>query len=226
MTIPSLGVALQSFLVEHLQMQKGLRRSSIASYRDTLRLFLQYVAKSEGRAIVKLALPDLTCERVLGFLNSMEQSRGNSIRTRNQRLAAIHTFFKHLATHVPEMISESQRIAAIPAKRTPPPETTFLEHDDITNLFAQLPIHGRLSLRDRTLLLFLYNTGARVQEASELTVENLDLGKPPKVRLHGKGDKWRTCPLWQETAESLKLLINGSGGSAPVFASATGQALT
>ncbi|MBX9772144.1 MAG: site-specific integrase [Candidatus Obscuribacterales bacterium] len=226
MTIPSLGAALQSFLIDHLEMQKGLRRSSITSYRDTLRLFLQYVGKSTGRAIVKLTLPDLTCEHVLGFLNSMEKSRGNSIRTRNQRLAAIHTFYKHLSTYVPEMISESQRIAAIPAKRTNPPETIYLDHDDITNLFKHLPIDGRRSLRDRTLLLFLYNTGARVQEVAELTVESLDFGKHPKVRLHGKGDKWRTCPLWQDTAESLKLLIDGGSANSPVFVSVTGQALT
>lgn len=226
MTIPSLGATLQSFLIDHLEMQKGLRRSSVESYRDTLRLFLQYVAKSSGKAIVKLKLSDFTCEQVLGFLKSMEQNRGNSIRTRNQRLAAIHTFFKHISTYVPEMVFESQRVAAIPAKRTPPPETTFLEHDEITKMFAELPTVGRFSLRDRTLLLFLYNTGARVQEVAELTVENLDFAKPPRVRLHGKGDKWRTCPLWQDTAESLKQLVDGAGPNAPVFASLTGQALT
>ncbi len=226
MTMPSLGAALQSFLIDHLEMQKGLRRSSIASYRDTLRLFLQYLAKSSGKAIVKLKLSDFTYDQVLGFLNSMERTRGNSIRTRNQRLAAIHTFFKHVSTYVPEMIFECQRVAAIPAKRTPPPETTFLEHDEITKLFAELPAAGQFSLRDRTLLLFLYNTGARVQEVAELTVENLDFAKPPKVRLHGKGDKWRTCPLWQDTTENLKRLVKDSGANAPVFASLTGQALT
>lgn len=226
MSIPSVGAALQTFLIDHLDNQKGLRRSSIRSYRDTLRLFLQYVSKTSGKAITKLSLPDLTYDYVLGFLKSMEQSRSNSVRTRNQRLAAIHTFYKHLASYIPEMISEGQRVAAIPTKRTPPPETIFLDHDEIQKLFAQLPHSGRLSLRDRTLLLFLYNTGARVQEVADLRVANLDLGKQPRVRLHGKGDKWRTCPLWQETSECLKLLIDGTSVTDPVFVSTTGIALT
>ena len=226
MSIPTIGAALQMFLGDHLDTQKGLRRTSIRSYRDTLRLFLQYASKTSGKAITKLSLPDLTCDLVLGFLKAMEQARSNSVRTRNQRLAAIHTFYKYLASYVPEMISEAQRVAAIPTKRTPPPETIFLDHDEIQTLFARLPGGGRLSLRDRTLLLFLYNTGARVQEVADLRVENLDLGKQPRVRLHGKGDKWRMCPLWRETAEGLKLLVDGAPDKNSVFVSTTGTALT
>jgi site-specific recombinase XerD len=226
MTIPTLGAALQMFLIEHLDIQRGLRKTSIRSYRDTLRLFLQYVSKTSGKQITKLSLTELTYDYVLGFLKSMEQSRSNSVSTRNQRLAAIHTFYKYVASFVPEMISEGQRVAAIPTKRTPPPETFFLDHDEIQNLFGLLPHNGRLSLRDRTLLLFLYNTGARVQEVADLRVENLDFEKQPRVRLHGKGDKWRMCPLWKETAESLKLLIDGASGKNPVFLSTTGNALT
>ena len=125
MTIPTLGAALQMFLIEHLDIQRGLRKTSIRSYRDTLRLFLQYVSKTSGKQITKLSLTELTYDYVLGFLKSMEQSRSNSVSTRNQRLAAIHTFYKYVASFVPEMISEGQRVAAIPTKRTPPPETFF-----------------------------------------------------------------------------------------------------
>jgi len=89
----------------------------------------------------------------------------------------------------------AERVAAIPPKRAPPPETRFLERDEITTLFARLPSSGRNSARDRALLLFLYNTGARVQEAVDLRVRDLDLVPTPRVRLHGKGDKWRACPL-------------------------------
>ena len=92
-------------------------------------------------------------------------------------------------------------------KRVAPPETHFLERDEIQALLRHLPSEGRLALRDRALLLFLYNTGARAQEASDLHVEHLDLGEHPIVRLHGKGDKWRTCPLWQQTARTLEALI-------------------
>jgi integrase/recombinase XerD len=84
-------------------------------------------------------------------------------------------------------------------KRAAPAETQFLELNEIDTLFKHLPNEGRLARRDRTLLLFLYNTGARVQEAADLRVQNLDLREPATVRLHGKGDKWRTCPLWAQT---------------------------
>ena len=97
--------------------------------------------------------------------------------------------------------------AAVPTKRVAPPETHFLERDEVQQLLRGLPRDGPLALRDRALLLLLYNTGARVQEAADLRVEHLDLGEHPIVRLHGKGDKWRTCPLWQQTAQTLKALL-------------------
>jgi integrase/recombinase XerD len=105
------------------------------------------------------------------------------------------------------MLAVCQQVAAIPMKRTAPPETRFLERDEVHALLRRMPSNGRLALRDRTLILFLYNTGARVQEVADLRVEHLDLGEHPTVRLHGKGDKWRTCPLWQHTARTLKTLL-------------------
>ena len=156
--------------------------------------------------------------------------RHNRISTRNQRLAALHTFFEHLACQVPEMIVEAERVMAIPHKRVPPPQTIFLERDEIDTLFAKIPKKGRFALRDRTLLLFLYNTGARVQEAADLRVANLDLGNQPKVHLHGKGDKWRICPLWDQCRDLLKQLLEennvGTRQEHPVFVSRNRQALT
>jgi integrase/recombinase XerD len=115
-------------------------------------------------------------------------------------------------------------------KRAAPAATHFLERDEVEQLLRHLPRDGRLALRDRALLLFLYNTGARVQEVVELRAGHLDLDKPAVVRLHGKGDKWRTCPLWQQTATLLVELLDSSNtpsqADAPVFRSATGQALT
>ena len=127
------------------------------------------------------------------------------------------------------MLHVCGQVAAIPIKRTPLPETRFLSHDEIQQLFAQLPEHGRYALRDRTLLLFLYNTGARAQEAADLRIEHLALQRPPSVRLHGKGGKWRSCPLWDETARSLSQLLEEQRTEdphAPVFASARGNPLT
>ncbi len=184
------------------------------SYRDTIRLFLSFAAADKGCKITRLALGDLTFDRVVKFLRYLEQDRRNHARTRNQRLAALHTLFEYIAGRSPEMLAICQQVAAIPMKRVAPPETRFLERDEVEQLLRHLPRHGRLALRDRALLLFLYNTGARAQEAADLRAGQLDLGKHPLVRLHGKGDKWRTCPLWHQTAELLSSLL-ASPGPAP-----------
>jgi site-specific recombinase XerD len=216
-----LGPHLHAFFVDDLATQKGLRTTSIRSYRDALRLLLAFVAKDTGRALTRLTLGDLTFERVLAFLKHLEHDRHNAIETRNQRLAAIHTFFASLARRLPEMLDVAQRVAAIPTKRAAPPPTRYLERDEINTLFAQLPHRGRRAWRDRVLLLTLYNTGARVQEIADLRVEHLDLRRPARVRLHGKGDKWRTCPLWDNTAADLERLLTTEGTTdapaAPVF---------
>lgn len=227
-SMPSLGALLQSFFVDHLMTVKGLRPASVRSYRDTIRMLLVFVAADRRCRITRLTLTDLSFERVVGFLRHLEAERHNHIRTRNQRLAAVHCLFEYIATRVPEMLGVCQRVAAIPMKRAAPAETHFLERDEVELLFRNLPRETRLSVRDRAVLLFLYNTGARVQEAADLRVGHLNLGEHPVVRLHGKGDKWRTCPLWPQTALLLRQLIDAasdSGPQAPVF-SAHGGALT
>jgi integrase/recombinase XerD len=229
MTSITLGQIVYSFIEDHLKTQKGLRPLSIKSYRDTLRLFLIFTARDAGYRIARLSLEHLTFERVAGFLRHLEGERRNQIRTRNQRLAALHSFFDYLASRVPEMMAVAERVAAIPTKRTPLKETRFLDRDEIGALFAKLPKKSSSANRDRALLLFLYNTGARVQEVADLIVSNLELGSQPRVHLHGKGDKWRSCPLWEETAGQLRSLIDSrkpSDPSSPVFASRSGRPLT
>ena len=203
-----LGPLLQSFFVDHLISVKGLRPASVRSYRDTIRLLIVFVAADKRSKITRLSVADLTFQRIVAFLRHLEQDRANHIRTRNQRLAAIHTLFEYIASRSPEMLIVSQQVAAIPTKRVAPPETRFLERDEIQQLLQGLPSRGRHALRDRALILFLYNTGARVQEAADVRVEHLDLSEHPTVRLHGKGDKWRTCPLWQQTARTLDQLLH------------------
>jgi integrase/recombinase XerD len=224
-----LGPLLHSFFADHLITVKGLRPTSVRSYRDTIRLLLLYIADDKHTRITRLTLRDLSFQRIVAFLRHLEHDRGNQIRTRNQRLAVIHTLFEYIATRSPEMLIVCQQVAAIPTKRVPPPETRFLERDEVQQLLRDLPRHGRLALRDRALVLFLYNTGARVQEAADLRAEHLDLGEHPTVRLHGKGDKWRTCPLWQQTASTLNELLGSLDPpptpKAAVF-TARGQPLT
>jgi integrase/recombinase XerD len=232
MSPPSLGALLHAFLADELPLQKGLRPASIKAYRDGLRLFLTFVTTDVPCRLTQITLNALTLERVLRFLQHLEDSRHNHRRTRNHRLMILHAFFEFLGRRVPECLAVAQQVAGIPSKRVPPPETRFLDRDQIAALFEQLPALGRLALRDRTLLLTLYNTGARVQELADLRVEHLELGAHPKVRLHGKGDKWRTCPLWARTATLLQQLLDaapkdedGSRGR-PVFTSPRGCALT
>ena len=224
----SVGQTIFAFFEDYLKTQKGLRPGSIRSYRDTLKLFLMHVAATRRRPITRLILEDLSSERVLDFLRMIETTRKNHVSTRNQRLAALHTFYRYLAVHHPEMLAEAERVEAIPSKRTPPPQTHYLERDEIDALFHTLPKQGVLALRDRALFMVLYNTGARVQEVADLNTDDVDLNGPLRVRLHGKGDKWRSCPLWPETAELLKELLRCSHGnqSGPLFMSRQRKPLT
>lgn len=224
----SLGPLVQSYFIDHLPVQKGLRVGSIRSYRDTIRLFLCFMSGQRRRSISALTLQDLTFEQVLAFLKHLEHERGNSVRTRNQRRAALNTFFAYLAVRAPEMLAACQQVAAIPVKRTSLPDTHYLEREEVTALFRSLPRQGRFALRDRTLLLFLYNTGARVQEVADLRVEHLELEPPAKVHLHGKGDKWRICPLWDETVKHLQWLLTEQNAAPkePVFCARPSLPLT
>lgn len=230
MNSTQLGPLVYAFFEDQLKCQKGFRQASIRSYRDALRLFLLFVAEDTRRKLTRLSLSDLTGERVRRFLSFLEQKRHNQIRTRNHRLAAVRSFFDYLAIRDPAMLAEAQYVAAIPVKRTSPRQTIYLEHDEINALFAGLPSSGPFALRDHALLLFLYNTGARVQEAADVRVAYVEFVPQPRVRLHGKGDKWRVCPLWGKTASLLQQLLEERSSSpipeSPVFASRKGSPLT
>ena len=226
-----LGPIIQSFFLDHLITVKGLRPESVRSYRDTIRLLLCFLARQKRTRITRLNLEDLTFDDIIGFLRYLEDERHNHIRTRNQRLAVVHTLFDYIATREPDMLGTCQRVAAIPMKRTAPAETHFLEQDEMHSLLMHLPRTGRFALRDRVLILFLYNTGARVQEVADLRVGHLRLGDGTGlVRLHGKGDKWRTCPPWKQTSQLLTNLLTDTGRPPatenPVFVTTTTPAPT
>jgi integrase len=162
MSTTTLGSLVFAFFEDYLKAQKGLSPATVKSYRDALRLLLLFVARELGSRVTRVQLAELTAERVRGFLQALESERHNHVRSRNQRLAAVKTFFEYLAAQLPERLAEAERVMAIPVKRVAPPPTFFLERDEVQSLFAQLPTSGPYALRDRTLLLFLYNTGARV----------------------------------------------------------------
>ena len=227
---PLLGTILASFFNDHLKLQRGLRPNSITSYADAMRLLLQFAAATGKKKVTQLGLDDLDADVVCRFLNSLEESRSNAAQSRNQRLAALRTFFEYIGQRFPERLEQAQKVAAIPRKRAQPPETIFLERDEIEGTLAALPADGRCALRDRALLVFLYNTGARVQEAADLRASDVHFDPTPRVHLHGKGDKWRVCPLWAETSALLKKLLSeqgpGSPPDRPVFMGVRDAALT
>lgn len=193
-----------------------------------MRLFLLFAARQRGGKLTALQVSDLTADRVAQFLQSLETERNNHVRSRNQRLSALKCFFRHVAAKAPEEWLEAQRVEAIPAKRVGPPRTFFLERHEIDALLAAIDASSSLGQRDLTLLLFLYNTGARVQEVADLRIENIELDRR-RVHLHGKGDKWRTCPLWDKTVVQLRMLLGDhlrDRACEPVFRSQRGGPLT
>ena len=152
-TQSTLGSLLHAYFEDYLRCQKGVRPGTIGSYRDTMRLFLLFVATERRCKLTRLRLSDFTSDRVLAFLNHLESERGNAVATRNQRLAALRSVFEYLAERAPEMLKEAHRVAGIPTKRRPPPRTRRLARDQIEMLFKNLQTETPWALRDRTLMV-------------------------------------------------------------------------
>lgn len=221
MTSETLASLIHRYFLEYLPRHKGLQPSTIRSYRDCMLLFLKFAAGASRRGVSTLGLEHVDYPVVQAFVQSMEAVRGNAISTRNQRLTALHVFYEYLGRTVPEMLPCGAKVAGMPLKRCPLPETKFLARDEVEALFSCIPDTDRRSRRDRALVMLLYNTGARVSEAAQLTVAQLELQTPARVRLLGKGSKWRTCPLWSQTAQALRITLKDRSESlapeAPVF---------
>ena len=207
----SLGRALRGFLADDLPVTRGLSRHTILSYRDSLKLLLQFLSVRHGRSAPELDFPDLDPEHLLAFLAHLETNRGNCTSTRNVRLAAVHAFARYAAGRHPEHLELCQRILAVPFKRT---EGRVVDYFDEQEMAALLPAPGRntsVGRRDYALLLTLFNTGARVQELLDLRPCDLQLEPPHQALLHGKRRKQRICPLWEDTATALRELLHDSG---------------
>ncbi len=222
-----LGQLLQEFFLNHLPKVCGVSPHTLHAYRDALRLFLIYVAEHRGRSVDQLSVDHLQVSDVLGFLEALERSRGNGVRTRNCRLIALRSFFKHALRHDPEHSEQYARILAVAPKKAPQPECAYLEPEEIKVLLSQPDQQTRLGQRDYALLLFLYNTGARVSEAVGTRLQDVSLVPPRQVRLRGKGNKPRTCPLWTETTAALKKLVSPeTSATSPLFRNRRNEPLT
>lgn len=226
----ALGPWLRRFLDEHLVSERNLARNTQLSYRDTLALLLPFVADAAHTPVDRLAVGDLTAERVLAFMAHIEQVRGCSPRTRNQRLAAIRTFACYVAGRSPEHVEWCGRIRAIPRKKAAPPPVGYLEKHELDALLDAPDTSTLQGRRERALLLFLYHTGARASEAAQLTVGRLQLaGRSPGhslVTLRGKGGKTRLCPLLRDSARALANLAEGRASGEAVFLNRLGHPIT
>lgn len=223
----SFPLLLHAFFHDWLVQQRNIARHTILSYRDSWRLFLRFVATRKSKSVAQLDLMDLTATEVLAFLQHVEQERKVSIGTRNCRLAALRSFFGFLADREPLASAQCAEVLRIPTKRAPQPAICYLEENEISAILAQPDRSTIEGQRDHVLLAVLYNTGARIQEALNLSPQAMRLQSPCQVRLFGKGRKERICPLWPETVELLKALLKRQprGNDESIFVNRYGNPL-
>lgn len=221
-----IGSWIRRFLLEHVVAERNLARNTQASYRDTLTLLLPFLSAATKTPVDRLAIEDLSPLQLRRFLAHLETDRGSSGGTRNQRLGAIHAFAKFIGRQSPEHLAWCTDIRAVPFKKTATPVMAYLDKPEMEALLKTPSPRTAQGVRDHALLLFLYNTGARVDEAAHVTVADLTLGPSPAVRLVGKGNKTRVCPLWPITADVLNRLVLGRAPHERVFLNRQRQPLT
>lgn len=217
---------VRRFLLEHLVAERNFALNTQRSYRDTLALLLPFVSRRSGVPIDRLTVAHLSTAALLAFLDHIERERHCSVATRNQRLGAVHSLARFVGTRAPEHLAWCMELRSISFKKTAKTIIGYLEKSELDALLQAPDRRTALGARDHALLLFLYNTGARADEAARLLAGNLQLGTSASVRLLGKGNKWRACPLWPATAAALRALVGDAGSDDPVFRGRTGQPLT
>ncbi len=228
-----LARALFRFFQEYLATQRGMSLHTIRSYRDAVLLFLRYTARETRRRIETLELSDFTAERATGFLHHLETDRHNGVATRNARLAGLHSLARFLSAAFPECMATYQSVLGIPFKRgAPQAPVNYLELSKVEALLGAADRATPSGRRDYALFALMFNTGARVQEILNLRVRDVRFDPPQQVRLVGKGNKMRLCPIWPRTAKLLQNLALSAPFSredvadAYLFQNRRGQPLT
>jgi integrase/recombinase XerD len=224
-TFPGL---LEAFFVDRLMRQRKVSPHTLASYRDTFRLLLNYAQSTLNKAPSDLTLPDLDTPCLGAFLDHLEQQRDNTARSRNVRLAAIHSFFRYVALHAPEHSALAQRVLAVPSKRYVRRPIAFLTSDEVVALLAAPDLRSWIGRRDRAMLLLAVQTGLRAAELTGLRCEDIVLGPASYVRCQGKGRKVRNTPLRKDTITVLRDWMNERDGrpSDAAFPTLAGTALS
>jgi integrase/recombinase XerD len=227
----TLGPWVRRFLMEHLPENRNLSRNTQQSYRDALRLMIVFAANRLHKKADKLLVADIDVDIVRLFLRHLEEERDCTISTRNQRLAAIHALAAFIGQRSPENLGWSAQLRSVEFKRSTHVPVGYLDKREIDVLLAVPDQSTRIGYRDHVLLLFLYNSGARADEAAQMEIGDLTLRSDgtstlSSVRLKGKGNKVRLCPLWAATAHALRDMTRGREDKEPVFLNRTGQPLT
>jgi integrase/recombinase XerD len=199
---------LTTYLTEYLPSIQNVSGNTISSYCDTFRLFLKFYRDFLGFSIEKLSINNVSCDSIHKFLNWLEVERNCSIATRNQRLAAVHSFFRYVQAEAPQNLLLCQKILDIPNKRKSKLMVKYLTPADIKIILEQPNVHTSEGRRDLVLLSLLYDTGARVQELVDLSVRDIRLDHPAKIQLTGKGRKSRWVPILQATVDLVKRYLN------------------
>ena len=226
-----LGPWIRRFLMEHMVSERNLARNTQRSYRDALQLLLPAIARRARKPIDRLAVTDVSADRVRQFLSELEEKRGCAIATRNQRLASIHALARFIGLHAPEWVEWCGQVRAVPFKKGPRALVTYLEKPEMDALLATPDMTTAQGRRDHALLLFLYNAGARADEAAQVRISDLTLPQVPdrdlaSVLIRGKGNKTRRCPLWAQTVRELAALVQGRDLSEHVFLNRFGRPIT
>jgi integrase/recombinase XerD len=227
----ALGSWIRRFLMEYLVGELNLARNTQQSYRDAVRLLVLFTAAKRHKKVDELLVLDIDADLLRAFLRYIEEKRKCSISSRNQRLAAIHALAAFIAERSPEYLDWCAKLRAVKSKRSAPRPVCYLEKPEIDALLDAPSPGTKLGCRDRALLLFLYNSGARADEAAKLCIEDLSLhsgadGALSSVCLHGKGGKIRICPLWASTTTTLRNLVGGRNGKERVFLNRRSEPLT
>jgi integrase/recombinase XerD len=208
---------ITKYFSEYLPGQRNVSSNTIRSYRDTFKQLIIFLKEAYGLKPERITFSSITAEQIKGYLGWIEKERKVSISTRNQRLAAIHSFYRYAQTEYPDIMFESQRILGIQFKKRKHPSIDYLTQDCLSCLLAQPDISTKRGRRDLILITMLYDTGARVQELIDLKACDVRLQEPATVILTGKGNKTRCVPLMGKTKKLLQaymrethLLENGN----------------
>jgi integrase/recombinase XerD len=222
---PLLGPWVRRFLLEHLVAERNLARNTQRSYRDALTLLIPFAAGQLHQPVDRLQVVDVSADLVRLFLADLEQTRQCAITTRNQRLAAVHALARFVGEHSPEHIAWCGQIRSVPFKKASKTAVPYLDKPQMDALLAAPDRGTAQGRRDHALLLFLYNSGSRAQEAAQLLVGELALAGG-SVKIRGKGGKERHCPLWPSTVAEIAVLIEDRAPTSPVFLNRCGHQIT